>query len=571
MKKDASHLEQLHSPETLAPVEVPIEVQLERMQNEVAREVGSFDAQLDTDIASVHTDAAKDDLMVLRNEADRIQHNFEQTIAESSLSEGAQREKEEKIERYRLQSIDGKDLGEAECGYAVNESGLTMLTKMDIVGLEGKKIDVLNAFNPQHVPILCGPEVHVSSYRHDEKIITLSGKPDSPAHIGVLLHELGHADQYQEADFLNIRSSPTGMEMSQDEIKEVFAKRPDVFPDDAQEIISSYEKFQNELKDVRDAAFTAAAVYERIKEERSAEYRRALASALERQGFTESEVRGWQLERNRAEQLASRASDEQRKDIYAESAAKMVSHMVSSGFQFSNSAESNEELIQRAEQKERPIFTSAFGANCVDIIADQLIKNPNAADHELRVEEDGAVVLSAPIELFYGRAIMVANVRLDGSHEEVQQVLKEKNEYDTRVRSAFDVKMEAENKEKELRIVGARLAEKFYSLSMVVTSLIERDATRRAFTWMRNMRSTIGVDLLGAIQQAGKQNKDASLLSGACERDMASADERVLDDSQDAFVYLQQALKTYGATTKEMKEMYPRGIPSVTPRKTSTS
>ena len=570
MKEDASHLEQIHTAEAPASVEVPVEAQLARMRNEIATGVSEFDTQLDVDLSSVHTDAARDDLAVLRVEAGRIQHDFEQTIAGDLLGDGVQQEKKHKIERYQLQSIDGKAVGEAECGYSVNESGSMILTKMNIVGLEGKMVDILGAFNPQHLPIVCGSEVYVSSYRHDEKIITLSGKPDSPAHIGVLLHELGHADQYQEADFLNIRSSPGGFEMSQEEIKEVFAKRPDVLPDDAQEIILSYEKFQNELKDVRDTAFNAGVMYERIKEERSIEYRRALANVLEQQGFTDSEVTAWQLERNRTEQLASRASDEQRKNIYAESSAKMVSHMMSSGFQFSDSAESNEELIQRAEQKEKPVFTSSFGSNCVDIIADQLIKNPNVADHQLQQQEDGNVVLLVPIQVFDGRVIMIANVRLIGSHEGVQDVLKKKNEYDTQVDSALDAKVEAEKKEKEFRVVGARLAEKFDSLSTVVTSLVERDATRRAFKWMRKMKSDIGVDLLGTVQQAGKQKKDALLSGGACERDMASADGRILDDSQDAFVYLQQALKTYGATTKEMKETYPRGIPSVSPRKTST-
>lgn len=91
--------------------------------------------------------------------------------------------------------------------------------------------------------------------------------------------------------------------------------------------------------------------------------------------------------------------------------------------------------------------------------------------------------------------------------------------------------------------------------------ILERDATKRALQWMRQIRNQSGVDLFKDLQK--------STVSEVIEKNYQGREEGLearkvmYENCGNAQEFLQTALKTYQANTKQMREQHGGNIPKV--------
>ncbi|MBI2099321.1 hypothetical protein HYT45_02815 [Candidatus Uhrbacteria bacterium] len=404
---------------------------------------------------------------------------------------------------------------------------------------------------------------------------------ENPVDIAVALHELGHADQHQDQRF--------------EKISPLYGH-----PEQIEKL--SFEK----LRDLLRSTFKAVPEAKRLLDVAAIKTLREKQSALDRQDqeFIKNiyESRELRLERQEVfeESILSIVEKEGTLDDIEEKAYSLIGtdpndtgimaqknslimRLEKMGFIFGSydtqSGADEKHLDEKTEHEEENWTT--FGEKAIEskpepeavllprnklddpLVLQYLIK---AIKQRLRFDktrfEASEKATESEISYHTGNKEYLVKLRVDLSTPEggvlidsLQSMTATIDGLERRIKGTGAV-MKKLAKERE-QIISAKLKD----IVVLPQRMLERDATARAFQWMRKLRKD-GIDLF-----KGVQTEEGKLLvfpkEETCENDVSMAlaageKKTVMTDSRKELV---AALGTYRATTKEMLKKYKRRVP----------
>lgn len=154
------------------------------------------------------------------------------------------------------------------------------------------------------------------------------------------------------------------------------------------------------------------------------------------------------------------------------------------------------------------------------------------------------------------------------SKEKYEKYAAEQKNLERDINKIKQEKLVIEEEKKRLQIAKENIMDSLHikDLPALPTRMMERDATRRAFQWMRELRQKYGIDLFKSVRvKQGEHLPEIRRIEEECETSITAGlkegEEKII--RTDAKRDLSIALKTYRAGTKEMLKKYKRRIPRV--------
>lgn len=421
---------------------------------------------------------------------------------------------------------------------------------------EQVRVDVLGLANPHGVEVVVADE-YLENYSYtDRKKRALSPPLNTPLDVGVLLHELGHADQFHERRFEKLvplyASERSKEKLTPAGVKRVVDGVMDAIPNLAayvdREALAQFGRLQERMDEL---AHERDAISEKMnrQDERESEtvgemLRAAMAERLDLDRFLERCVEV-------DEDIADHAGDEA---YAAERVRELRQTLKAVGFRFA-----------RADEASGPVRFDSGLAGLPSVREDDIDEVSKISDLAQSVAA-GRPVVGA--EVRYSRKDGVLTVDMippSGVGSGPQRVTLELDmppaEYD-RISAGFaavaaefaalkrkadglEVHMGLIDETKDDLVRGTGLSE----IIAVPTKVMERDATRRAIQWMRRIRDSAGVNLMLPHRVRPESMVAVGVRPGDCVDDTARGMDagEVAEPISTVYEDLKRALRSYGA------------------------
>lgn len=445
--------------------------------------------------------------------------------------------------------------------------------------LEGEKdgrptsIDVLKLANPHGIEVLVADE-RLENYGHfDADKLAVVPPLETALDVGTALHELGHAGQYRDERFEKITPlyNVAKMLSARGAGPYLRLKRPlqfilEAVPEakeivDAEEIgqLDRLEKRRGELK----AEIKAA-----DKKRRSAEahlaglLQRAAGRAINRL-VPENEMGG--LVADMVNSIEQRPDDEAHARRKREA---VVRALEKAGFRFRSEDEPENGDLAKAIPREKLLDGTAhlehLALSPVFYLLGGEFRVVRLEGRKLRV------TMSMPKAVTDSEESAEAVLELELSEEDDGEFEKQRQKTETVLRETNKLGLESGREILRLEEAQEELmrAMRIEDILNLPTKLMERDATRRAFQWLREVRQKAGTDLLKRM----KVPLEATLIGEACESSVVEGAQALAKGREDRIVEtgivedLRNALATYRADKFRMKKPGQEGDIGIMPK-----
>lgn len=444
---------------------------------------------------------------------------------------------------------------EGETGKARELRSFVILGEKDGNPVE---IDLLSLFNPHDVKVLVATE-HLENYSYsDERKRVLAPPLETPLDVGVLLHELGHADQYHEERFKEIvrlyrkEKDLRGGKVCYDKIMDILSEVIRAVPEVAQVMDEEGLEQLRRLDVKRRETFDARREINRrmdALDRREAQlmpktFAAMLEKALPLDTFEEEAVI-----------LDEDIADHEGDTAYAAARLeKMLQGLEAAGFRFHDAEVRDVEigdgltktLVPMTRERTKRDVRTMTG------VVHHVTKSASAFDTEYEYDADRNMLRI--------RFEPTSSPELCGMHVDLELEMSVDTYED--VMSELDA-IAAEIKELEaktdaiIRTVRSGEAAQvtlirhmnIRDIASVPTRMMERDATRRALQWLRKVRREVGVDFLARHEVRAETAIQWRYRVPTCEdsvdQNLHTEDVRTIQTTvrED----LKAALRTYGA------------------------
>lgn len=432
------------------------------------------------------------------------------------------------------------------------------LKRFELIGKDanGKPLvlDVLEMCNPHNARIIVGNEL-LSNYHYVDRFKTvIVPSLDSPLNVGILLHELGHADQYRDEKFKETtplyRSRKIGegevlAESFQDEIDKVFKAAPeaagimskaeaekalpllDVLTEDVRNMKATLEEKENEILALENDTNAAAKdfIVSHLNIISWIQLKFDLAAA-------ENDVQMAKVKKEDAPQIEK------------DKTAELLSKLEAAGFRFAASAAPMEEG--------GPISRLSFQEiNDLDDLDDIFVAiNSLDADYcKMKFREPDKLTINLPVKIKGERRniVLELNVSADDYLGYEEKLEKHKGFIGLRKQEkaahkrAFEIANE--KLEKELAASGVK------DILALPSRKMERDATYRALRWLKKIRDKSRINLFRRELRTEEGEEAVGLSDLSCENSVRQG-FHLLRQGKDMLTILKDlkaALWTYGA------------------------
>lgn len=550
--------------ESEAKIEASAEQQVEAMGREIAAEVANLGSELEADARKASSEEAKSELRGLAAEASQVAEDFSAEVAEAK---GEQRESIR--ETYEYRDAEGKLVCKAEAEYGelgpndaegldpghfgVEKISGRLLKGLKLTGEKGE-IDLVELAKVQGVKIIVSDK-RLKNYMYLEKGASpekndrvLVPPLENLLDVGVMLHELGHAAQYNDEDFSVIKNFYHLGKQSVDSVslgvlneimsalpetqalapmlaefksllKKVDSKTAEIFHKES-EIFSLERGLMKDVTELMDRTLP----FKRELEESNYDSKAEARKALETMGITVSDEKPEALEKRQGKPVTL------------------------------------EELLEEEDKPPPPLCEDDLSADGLHAIHNALFRSfpidtaqidYDAAAHSLR--------LRLPVYLSYDMGKRSMSLKVPFSPEDFA-ALREMRQ--TAARKIATAQVEIARLEEEVAAARNRMKalstlDEFKRLINMPRRVMERDATRRAFQWLRKVKQATGADVFSQIKADAAHlkliRKDDDK-SGGCEGSMVSEAMQVdIEGKVSVKDYLATAYRTHGATLENMR------------------
>lgn len=552
-------------------VEASPERQVEAMGREISAEAANLVSELEADARESSDEKAKSKLRGLSEEAGRAAEDFSNTVVE------AKGEKRESMrETYEYRDAEGKLICTAEAEYGplgpddakdfdANDLGTEkisgrLLKSLRLVGEKGE-IDLVELAQASDIKIIVSDK-RLGNYEFREK----AEKPAESAggyveksdrvlvpplenllDVGIALHELGHAAQYKDEAFSGIKDlyavgkDPIGsVSLSRlDEIKAALPETRTLAPMLA-ELKSLREELEGKTAEIRDKKSEISSIESRLKKDVAKFMDRTLPFSQE---LKEVSYDSKPEARKALEKMGFMVSD-----VVAVAPKKMSG----GGFTFGKS--------DRKGKSELPSLNEDdLSAGGLSVIETALFRSFPIEEAQIDYDPGArSLSLKLPAPFSYGTERKSVSLKVPYPPEDFAALQEIRNAASEKIGA-----VQAEISRLEEDVAAARkglesidASGEFKKLAKAPQRILERDATRRAFLWLRKVKQVTGADIFRQVKAEAAQLDilDNKKEGEGCEGSMAvEAAGAEIDGLVSAKDYLATAYGTYGATLGEMR------------------
>jgi len=556
--------------ESEAKIEASIEQQVEAMGREIAADAANLSSELEADARKASSEEAKSELRGLAAEASQVAEDFSAEVAEAK---GEQRESVR--ETYEYRDAEGKLVCKAEAEYGelgpndaegidlgrfgVEKISGRLLKGLKLTGEKGE-IDLVELAKAQGVKIIVSDK-RLKNYAYLEKDWNQNDRVLVPPlenllDVGVMLHELGHAAQYNDEGFSRIKNfysleKQSVESVSLAELDEIMSALPETQALNPMlaESKSLRKKVDSKTAEIshkkseivrlerglrKDVAKLMGRTlpFKRELEESRYDSKAEARKALEKMGITVSGEKPEALEKRQRKPFTLEELEED-EDVKKPEPPPLCEDDLSADGLFA---------IRTALFRSFPIDTAQI--------------DYDAAAHSLS--------LRLQVNLFYGTEERSMSLKVSFSPEDFA-ALQEMRQ--TAARKIATAQAEIARLEEEVAAARDRMkaldtSGEFKRLINMPRRVMERDATRRAFQWLRKVKQATGANVFSQIKADAAQLKRHKKIlkeddeSGGCEDSMASEAVQVdIDRKVSVKDYLAMAYGTpgHGATPENMR------------------
>lgn len=488
----------------------------------------------------------------------------EMAASERTEMEGAGNEREKRIrEEYEYTDAEGGLIGKAIAEYErdsrrVNSPDANRdiegreIRSFRIVGPKGE-IDILAFISPS-------PTVLVSKERSKDYFNGPDGLVvpplESPLDVGVMLHELGHEAQKQESQFLTIQEG-SAMRRTQfaaptsEDLEKLISLFPDVQERVKPEDLLRLKDLEEQRDRVKSEIFGLERKGNMLERRRNGLLNRELRSTMP---FSYDEIR--KIER----ELSTQAEDTEEQRMYEKLQALGIIRM-DAIHEPSGPAAMTVEHTGILKEPKRPTEQSpyaplslikecrvltalerqSFSWDNLDLTYDDTAKKMTA---QIRIStRETALHSSAP--LFH------ATISMNANKEQYEKILATRTEFQDEEKELMQAEKNAQHQTEQIAkdIYSQLDSINAYDLMHLPTRILERDATRRAFGWLRQIRKQTGADLFKPV--IAKRSELLANSENSCAQSMGQDDSEA-EPSESATVadvrsQMKAALRSYGA------------------------
>jgi hypothetical protein len=540
--------------ESEAKIEASIEQQVEAMGREIAADAANLSSELEADARKASSEEAKSELRGLAAEASQVAEDFSAEVAEAK---GEQRESVR--ETYEYRDAEGKLIVTAEAEFesateddlrAAHLEGGRILRSLVLKGEGGVGIDVLALAKAKDRKIFI-PNQRQDNYYFSETGQVMAPPLENLLDVGVMLHELGHAAQYNDEGFSVIKNFYDLGKQSVDSVSlgvlnEIMSALPETqalapmlaeFKPLREKVDSKTAEISDKRSEIvmlerglrKDVAKLMGRTlpFKRELEESHYDSKAEARKALEKMGITVSDEKPEALEKRQRKPFTLEELEED-EDVKKPEPPPLCEDDLSADGLFA---------IQTALFRSFPIDTAQI--------------DYDAAAHSLS--------LRLQVNLFYGTEERSMSLKAPFSPEDFA-ALQEMRQ--TAARKIATAQAEIARLEEEVAAARDRMKalstlDEFKRLINMPRRVMERDATRRAFQWLRKVKQATGADVFSQIKADAAHlkliRKDDDK-SGGCEGSMVSEAMQVdIEGKVSVKDYLATAYGTYGATLENMR------------------
>lgn len=425
------------------------------------------------------------------------------------------------------------------------------------------EIDLLSLFNPHDVKVLVATE-HLQNYSYDdEKKRVLAPPLETPLDVGVLLHELGHADQWHEERFKKIvrlygrekdlRGGKARYDRVMDILSEVMRAVPEVVQVMDEEGLEQLRRLDMKRKETWGARVEINRRMDALDKKEAQLMPKTFAAMLEKAlplGTFEEE----------AVILDEDIADHEGDAAYAAlRLEKMLQGLEAAGFRFHDADVRDVEIADDFTKTLVPMTREWIKKDVRTMtgVVHHVTKFASSFDTEYEYDADRNMLrirfepTSSP-EL----CGMHVDLELEMSVDTHKDMMSELDDIAAEIRE-LEAKTDAiiqTVSSVEAAQVSLFRHMNIHDIASVPTRMMERDATRRAFQWLRKVRREVGVDFLARHEVRAKTTRQWKYRVPTCEdsvdQNLHTEDVRTIQTTVRAD--LKAALRMYGADTSRL-------------------
>lgn len=505
----------------------------------------------------------------LGKEADEAEDELRKAIIEEGLLKAAEIKEQEPITRREFDYRDknGKLIGVAilelenellPAAFPTNEGepGKARILKSFV--LKGEKagkpteIDMLAFLGTREKRLA----VHVAEqdlknycYQDESKRVTIPPL-ESPIDVAVALHEFGHAEQWNEERFKKItplygffKNPPK----SSKELKTILEAVPEgqkLLPEHSLEVLEAAEESRDDTRKKLDAL---SEQIDKLKKENREQEDKLVQRALKdviNESYKQYETAWEALTPEKKNQPGA-----ERQEV-----EKIIKYLESQGIKFPETTS--------VENEETPPFSMETLHRVISNLGNaRLDKKQPFSDSGEKMN------LELNIRMSGDEPPRIVKMEIDTAPKDAEFYKKTIAVQKTQIDSLIsDERETGESAQKYTDIVKKRLA-KLEDLIKLPGRMMERDATRRAFQWLRELRQKHGIDLFKGIYVKAEKLVIPPDEEETCADDvstaLAAAPKKMGIIASASQKELTRYLKSYGATTGEMRQRHHGKIPRV--------
>ncbi len=408
----------------------------------------------------------------------------------------------------------------------------------------GEKIDILALANSHNTEILMS-ETHSMNYGFEQKANVAFVAPiQTVIDLAVLLHELGHVDQFHDKTLEEVtqRANPGPINRDPDlpgieevvKAREAFPFMREAIGDD---VMSELEEIQR-LNERRFSLITHAAKLEAIRNQAIKERRaREEGACATIRGQLRTLFGRYWRKLEHFEEMKGELDREKEEQIRAEREKILVTFqkaLACSEFTWEN-VRALEEFAYTSGPPEHPLVFSEVQVNKITVSLESIIGQPASLVME---DEFDVECLNMDIPILE----KWRSIELDSEAKAAPYIAE-----GTQVRHEWSQRREALKAHSPILV----------QVENVFVQFLERDATRRALLWIKEIYERIGVDLLQPMLIEKKVLISAyNPCTDSIQRDVVEGDPESELTVSDVRTDLGNALWSYLATTKIMQRQY---------------
>jgi hypothetical protein len=426
------------------------------------------------------------------------------------------------VRNYEYKDAQGRLLGRAELTLAPEPVDLPFARAKDKQPTKGRKVlsfvlrgekdgvptelDILPFADPHGTEVIAADE-HIENYQYeDDKGRAFVPPLESPLDVSVLLHELGHADQFRDARYQPLvpfygraQKVAAGVPLASESMLEMLEAVTQAVPD-ARRVMSADDLAQlGRLRDrVHDEKQTTRE-QERTLAERENVREATLATFVFDLLGKRTDVRKLDQEIHAAVESTDGAAP----DRVAKRTASLADRLEALGFRFGRQVEAmpmtgsgfpNE--WRRFGKRQDPAASPAE----LRTILRTFIEGGEVRTSDLRYDPASkrlSLKMRVPYDASRGA---IVGIELEAEPEEFEAYARGRATDDEQVAFMEGKVAEASERVRDAEHAATRFVDLLggKDVAMLPSRMMERDATRRALQWMRTIRERTGVDLFAA-------------------------------------------------------------------------